>query len=285
MERPLAIPVLTYHSVNVIENTYDQNDHLALAADLRYLAASGWNIVSLEKVVDWHQGELPVQESEVLENTRAIALTFDDGSCFDYYDLEHPTCGLQRSFFNILHDFQAEQGEQAGSRLHATSFVICSPVARDELDRKGLIGKGWWTDEWWRPAQESGLFSIESHSWDHDHPDLDHVAQQDQLKGDFRNINTYADCDIQVAKSGEYIERQLNGVRPTLFAYPWGQASEYLVRDYFPGYRDRHRFRAAFTTEPKPVSKADSIWALPRFVFGRDWKSPAQLAELLVNCR
>lgn len=129
------------------------------------------------------------------------------------------------------------------------------------------------------------MIGIESHSWDHNHPDLDHVAQRDQLKGDFRNIDTFADCDVQVAGSADYIAGRLNGARPTLFAYPWGQASEYLRREYFPGYRDRHGFRAAFTTDPKPVSKTDSIWALPRFVFGRDWKSPAQLAGLLAGCQ
>lgn len=281
----MGIPVLTYHAVNVIGNTYDLNDHLALAADLRYLAASGWTLVPLGHVVAWHEDTLPARDRAAFERGKVIALTFDDGSWFDYYDLEHPTCGMQRSFFNILRDFKAEQEGRAGTALHATSFVISSPVARDELDRKGLIGKGWWTDEWWRPAQESGLIGIESHSWDHNHPDLDHVAQRDQLKGDFRNIDTFADCDVQVAGSADYIAGRLNGARPTLFAYPWGQASEYLRREYFPGYRDRHGFRAAFTTDPKPVSKTDSIWALPRFVFGRDWKSPAQLAGLLAGCQ
>ncbi len=276
----MPIPVLTYHAVNVLQNTYADNDHIALASDLHTLASNGWNIVPLRMVVDWHQGS-PVE----FERNKVVALTFDDGSWFDYYDLDHPTCGLQRSFLNILSDFQAALPADQKTVFQATSFVICSPSARTELDRKGLIGKGWWGDEWWKPAHESGLLRIESHSWDHNHPDLDQVAQINQVKGDFTSINTYVDCDIQVARSGDYIQEQLEGTRPTLFAYPWGQASDYIMHIYFPTFQQRHGFTAAFTTEPKPVTKSDDIWALPRFVFGRDWSTPAGLVSLLSACR
>jgi peptidoglycan/xylan/chitin deacetylase (PgdA/CDA1 family) len=230
-------------------------------------------------VVDWHQGRLVDIKDE-----KVVALTFDDGSWFDYYDLDHPTCGLQRSFLNILRDFQSEYLSDSYPRLNASSFVICSPVARSELDKKGLIGKGWWGDEWWKPAQESGLLNIECHSWDHNHPDLDFVAQRDQVKGNFASIESYVDCDVQIARSGDYIQEQLAGTRPTLFAYPWGQASDYLMHHYLPKFHARHGFTAAFTTNPRPVTKSDNIWALPRYVFGRDWKSPAGLVNLLLGC-
>ena len=275
-EHSLKVPVLTYHSNNVMDNTYAGNDHVALASDLRTLASNGWGVVPLQKVVDWHQGKLP----DYIDD-KVVALSFDDGSWFDYYDLDHPTCGMQRSFLNILQDFQNEQASTGGTRVCASSFVICSPAARTELDVKGLIGKGWWSDVWWKPAHESGLVGIECHSWDHDHPDLDHVAQINQVKGDFTSIETYVDCDIQVAKAGDYIQEQLEGIRPTLFAYPWGQASHYLSHHYFPKFQSRHGFHAAFTTEPRPVTKEDYIWALPRFVFGRDWKTPDGLIEIL----
>ena len=272
----MRIPVLTYHGVNILGNRYEENDHLGLAADLREISRLGYRIVPLSRIVDWHRG---IVEDAKLEN--CVAITFDDGSWFDYHDLPHPTCGVQRSLLNILRDFQSEVGRAAQAGLHATSFVICSPDAREQLDQNGLIGQGWWGDDWWDAAQKSGLLSIQCHSWDHVHPDVAAVAQADNIKGDFSQVATYAECDIQVRKSADYLASVMRGHRPDLFAYPYGQSSDYLAQHYFPEYTAQHGFRAAFTTDARPVSRSDDIWRLPRFVFGRDWQSCSELGALL----
>ena len=270
----MGIPVLTYHGVNVIENTYQGNDHLALASDLQTIRELGYRVIPLGRVVDWHQGKLEDEDVR-----RTVAITFDDGSWFDYHDLEHPTCGLQRSMFNIIGDFNAANSDD--SPAHATSFVIASPEVRSSLDKSCLIGKGWWGDEWWLEASRSGVMDVECHSWDHVHPNLDHVVQQDQAKGDFARVASYPDCTAQFAGAGDYMASVLVGKRPTLFAYPYGQASDYAVGQYLPEHAPRHGFRAAFTTEPKPVTRSDNVWALPRFVFGQDWRSPEGLRAIL----
>lgn len=269
---------MTYHSVNILENSYEQNDHIALVADLRTLSKLGWRIVPLKEVASW------VQPPSKLAPDKVVAMSCDDGSWFDFHDLDHPTCGMQRGFLNILRDFTGRTSAQEEPGVHMTSFVIASPEARSELDRKGLIGKNWWGDEWWAEAESTGLMEIACHSWDHVHPDLDWVAQRSQVKGDFTKVNSFQDCEVQVRRAGDYIASRLGGKRPTLFAYPWGEASEYIRDEYLPKHRERHGFAAAFTTEPKPVEKSDSIWALPRYVFGRDWRSPEGLERLLADC-
>ena len=270
----MKIPVLTYHSINVLRNTYEGNDHLALKSDLNTIKKLGYTIIPLSQVVDWHQGELTDEDV-----SRTVAITFDDGSWFDYHDLYHPTCGMQRSMFNILKDFQ-DQSDPPES-VHATSFVISSPEARSSLDKSCMIGKDWWGEQWWLTAQNSGLLDIECHSWDHVHTELDQVAQQDQLKGDFSKVDTFMDAEFQFARAGEYINQVLDGKRPALFAYPYGSASDYVVNEYLPKFQSSHQFRAAFTTEPRAVTKSDNIWLLPRFVFGHDWKSPQELTDIL----
>jgi peptidoglycan/xylan/chitin deacetylase (PgdA/CDA1 family) len=270
----MGIPVLTYHGVNVIDNSYQGNDHLALAADLLTIRELGFRVVPLNRVVDWHAGKL--KDEDV---SQTVAITFDDGSWFDFYDLEHPTCGLQRSMFNIIKDFNALDG--TAHPAHATSFVIASPDARASLDKSCLVGKGWWGDEWWLEASRSGVMDVECHSWDHVHPNLGHVAQQDQAKGDFARVASYPDCTAQFAGASDYITSVLAGKRPALFAYPYGQASDYAVERYLPEHTPRHGFRAAFTTEPKPVTRLDNAWTLPRFVFGQDWRSPEGLRAIL----
>jgi len=273
MSFQLKIPILTYHSMNIIRNTYAENDHLALASDLETISELGFRVIPLSQVVDWHQGSLSDEDV-----TRTVAITFDDGSWFDYYDLEHPTCGVQRSMFNILRDFN--ERNTSTHKSHATSFVISSPQARASLDKRCMIGKDWWGDQWWVDAVASGIMDVECHSWDHVHPDLDRVAQQNQVRGDFTQVKTFNDSEIQCTKAGEYIGSVL-GNRPTLFAYPYGSASDYVAKQYLPQHQSRHQFRAAFTTEAKAVSKTDNIWLLPRFVCGNDWRSPEELKGIL----
>ena len=268
----MHVPVLTYHSNNIGGNDYADNDHVALAADLRRLHAEGLRIVPLSRVVDAFLGE--ADEASV-EN--AVALACDDGSWFDWHDLDHPTCGPQRSFANVLRDFRAETGAPAT----ITSFVIVSPAARAELDRTCLVGRGWWGDDWYGAAEREGIVAIESHSWDHNHATLAQTAQHAQAKGTFRTIDTYADADAEIRIANDWLDANVRAPRAGLFAYPYGETNDYLVRDYLPNRVAEHRLRAAFGTGPEPVTRDSNRWNLPRYVCGHHWRSPDELARLL----
>lgn len=268
----MGVPVLAYHANNVAGNDYADNDHVALATDLRRLFEAGWRVVPLDTVLDWHQGHRPDAELE-----RCLAITFDDGSDFDFHDIDHPSCGLQRSLFNVLRDFVMETGAPA----QAASFVIACPEARAQLDERSLAGRGWWNDDWWPEANASGLMTIESHGWDHLHPVLDRVAQRAGKAGDFREVDSFEDCDRQLRASAALIGARAGGRAPRYFAFPWGQYSDYLVRDYLPSHRAAHGYRAAFTTRAAPVRRVDDRWRLPRLVCGEAWNRPEDLLELL----
>jgi len=268
----MRVPVLTYHSNNISGNDYASNDHVALAADLRVIHRRGLRIVPLGRVVDVLLGEAPESAVE-----RSVALSFDDGSWFDWHDLDHPTCGPQRGFAGILRDFAA----QTGASAHATSFVIVSPDARATLDRTCLADCGWWGDDWWRPAQDEGLLAIESHSWDHNHHTLPVTAAHEQRTGTFRSIDTYMDADAELRQAADWLNRFLAPHRATLFAYPYGETNDYLVHEYLPHYTHEHRLRAAFGTAPGPIERSSGHWHLPRYVAGSHWKSSAELDRLL----
>jgi len=268
----MRVPVLTYHSNNISGNDYASNDHVALAEDLRTIHRLGLRIIPLARVVDVLLGEVPESAVE-----RSVALSFDDGSWFDWHDLDHPTCGPQRAFAGILRDFVAGTGAMA----HATSFVIVSPDARATLDRTCLADRGWWGDDWWRPAQDEGLLAIESHSWDHNHHTLPRTAQRDQRKGTFLTIDSHADADAEIRQATDWLDAHLAPVRATLFAYPYGQTNAYLTEDYLPRHVAEHRLRAAFGTDPSPIHAGSPRWNLPRFVAGQHWASAAGLETLL----
>lgn len=269
----MQIPVLCYHSLNIDNNEYAGNDHIAFAEDLRLIHQLGKRIVPLQWIVDWVRGHRTDEELH-----QAVGLSMDDGSWFDFYDMEHPSCGQQRGMLGILQDFKKEVGG-GQPHLHATSFVIASPTARNELDKTCLINKNWWGDEWWQEANDSGLMSVENHSWDHLHPTLETVAHSRQAKSDFTQVDNYQDAKAQITQASTYIKSHTQ-YAPRLFAYPYGHTHHYLSDEFLP-YAGGHGLEGAFTTEARSVNKEDNPWLLPRYVCGCDWKTQEKLEWIL----
>ena len=263
-----AIPVLTYHGYNIAGNDYANNDHIALAADLEWLAAEGWTIVPLERVIRiLFEGEVSSLPQ------RSVAISFDDGTDLDWEDAVFGSLGLQRGLLGILCDWQARHPERPAP--HATTFVIASPQARAILAEQALSHGHGMGESWWSAAAHSGLMSIGNHSWDHRHP-----LVAPQAGGNFYGVDDANQADLQVRQAAEYIGAR-SGAWPRLFAYPWGQASEYLRTEYFPRARDQHGCWAAFGTQPGWMHRGSDRWHLPRFVCGEHWRSPRDLATLL----
>jgi hypothetical protein len=264
--------ILTYHSQNIRGEHAVINDHEALADDLEALHSKGFRFIGLGQLADWLDGR---DDDHTVE--RAVCLTFDDGCDFDVHDLDWPGAGKQRSMLGILQDFIDTHGARAQPRLHATSFVIASPEARQLIDRGSLFGRGWMSDDWWAGADASGLMSIGNHGWDHNHPDLEAGAGP---RGGFTTVDDWAQCETQVIRASRYIESR-TGRPPDMFAYPFGESSAYIRETFFPGFIEQHRCRAALGTEPGMVTRDADRWNLPRLVCGRDWQSADDLLQAI----
>jgi len=268
----MKVPILTYHANNINGREYLNNDHEALKADLQLLQRMGFNVITLDQLMKWYAGNLPDKEV-----ANAVVLTCDDGTWFDYYDVDHPFHGHQTSFFNILKQHQ----QQSGQFIQMTNFVIVSPEARVVLDEKCLVGKGWWTDEWWPLAQQSGLMHISNHSWDHNHGVLENKNIHDDS---FRCIDNKGACDQQIKQAQVYLQqvmgRQYNN---QYFAYPYGNYSQYLRSEYLPVWGADIGLVAAFTTAAKHVTQSCDVWEIPRYVCNNDWNSTEQLEQILTQ--
>lgn len=270
------VPVLTWHGYNVFGNTYETNDLIAFAEDLRTIDEAGFAVVPLVDVASWIHGE----RNDFSQYRRpVVALSCDDGTDYDWRDMTHPEFGAQRSFAHSMRNFQA-QCVGAQPALNLTSFVITSPRARAQIDSGAMNGQGALNDDWWREANESGLVTIESHGWDHNHPAVSPVVQRDQRKGDFFAIDTFAECDMQVRAASQFIDSK-SGRKPRLFAYPWTQASEYMRREFMPQFAEKSGVIAAFGGQSDYLTKDSDLWYLPRFVFGPDWKNAEGLRAIL----
>lgn len=257
-----GIPILSYHSWSVGDGSscgYSENSHVALEQDLEILNAQGFKIIPLKWVVEWRLGFLARESLPQY----SVAITFDDGADLDWIDFNHPVCSFTKSFKRILEEFQLKYPEEQ-DYLQATSFVIASPLYRRLLSKELL------NDNWWKKAVDSGLFAIQNHSNSHG---------QSKGREDFLYVDNFVAAAEEIALSAEYIKYK-TGIYPQLFAYPWGQANNYLKKEYFPE-KNGNKTLAAFGTQPECVGSGSDIFELPRFVFIRDWSSPEQFRTLL----
>jgi peptidoglycan/xylan/chitin deacetylase (PgdA/CDA1 family) len=211
---------------------------------------------------------------------RCVAITFDDGADLDYYDIDHPQYGVQPSFYKILCDFQQEYGRSSQPHVHGSSFLVVSPEARRNIAEKSFAGNPWMTEHWWKAANDSEVMSVYNHSWDHCHPDVDIVCEKQQTKNTFRSIDTYDECQAEVRQAAEYLSRCI-GVWPRLFAYPWGESSEYLRERYFPFFTNQHHTLAAFGASGEYARPEVSCWDVPRFVSGSSWRNSEELGRIV----
>lgn len=263
--------ILTYHSQNIAGLSTVDNDHVALEQDIEALNEAGFRILPVSELLKLLDD--PGRPS--LEGT--VCLTFDDGCDFDVRDLDFPGFGVQRSFLGIMKDFVFRHGPKAQPGMHATSFVIASDVARRTIDERSLFGKNWISDDWWHEANQGGLISIGNHGFDHNHPDLFPDNDED---GSFHSVDSLEQCEQQVIHAAELIKDK-SGTWPELFAYPFGESSDYIREEFFPGEAARHQCRAALGTDAGMVDAQSDRWNLPRFVCGRDWQTPGELLDLL----
>jgi peptidoglycan/xylan/chitin deacetylase (PgdA/CDA1 family) len=275
MNKPWSIPVLLYHGLHTPGWDYHENDHVALEQDLEMLRADGFKVISLTYLVDL----ILNSNQPAPAHSKLVALTFDDGTDFDYKDFHHPDYGYLKSFHSILKAYPG-LGLDRGCPS-ATSFVIASPEAREELDRSCIAGRGQMGDDWWLESAENGPISIANHSWDHTHPSLDQLVVDSSNKGRFDLIDNFESADAEILNAERFIQKKTNKQSLPFFAYPYGHFNEFLADEYFPSRSNV--FKAAFTTAGRPVCSADSRWLIPRFVYGEHWKTPQGLEQILAD--
>lgn len=108
------------------------------------------------------------------------------------------------------------------------------------------------------------------------------MRQKDNRKGSFFAIDTFADAESQIADAQTYIDRVTAGKALPVFGYPYGEASDYLVNEYFPENGKRLGLRAAFSTEAGYATRQTNLWNIPRFVCGFHWKTQQEFLDLLM---
>jgi peptidoglycan/xylan/chitin deacetylase (PgdA/CDA1 family) len=268
--------VLTFHSRNISGNDYATNDHVALDGSIALLRRLKIPVLRLVDAVNRSRNG-----SFAALPSRFACITFDDGPDYDWRDIDHPTHGPQASAYSILRSHSRRiAGPWWWRRACGTTFVIASPVARSEIADPPDVDPDRLSDSWWASAQASGLLDIGNHGWNHVHPGASEMRSRPDLVERFDRIASFDDADLQVRTAYEYIRKKAGPEAGRLFAYPYGQVSEYMANEYLPAQDD---IVAAFTTEPRPWTGDCDRWRVPRYVCGWHWKTPGDLEQLLTG--
>lgn len=269
-----ACPILTYHSQLLFGNDYNNNSHIAPAEDLSRIALAGKEIVPLRRLVD-----ALIRRDTTLDLDRMVCITFDDGCDFDWLENDHPVNSPQTSFASLLRAHNRTYPNRVPAS--ATSFVIADPTARRLISQATFNGHNLIHDHWWLEAQHSGLLDIESHGLDHRHPSLD--AENDATLGHFLGVDSETTCALQIDRANDLIAARVGNRRPTLFAYPYGQASDFLRYEYLPRRQEQHGLLAAVSTRPEHFSLNSDRWFLPRYAHVEHWTTGSELEKLIVS--
>jgi len=271
------IPVLTYHSLHAPGEGYATNDHMALETDLQIIRMMKFNVAPLTDIARYVAGT----GAAYLQSGSWVGLSFDDAPDWDYYDF----CVDGRRLKSFLTLLRAAADVENGFVPCAVSFVIASPDARSVLDRVCIAGNGNWRDTWWEDAARSGVLAIGNHSWDHAHPDVSPDRHRADNRDSFFGIDCFERADRQIARAEAYINSRTGSRSVGLFAYPYSDASEYLVQEYFPRYGGQNGIVGAFYGNGEYVTSAASQWKIPRFECREHWKSPSDLVRILDGAR
>jgi hypothetical protein len=110
------------------------------------------------------------------------------------------------------------------------------------------------------------------------HPLVDEMRASPELVEAFGNVRTPEEAERQVGQAARFIRAKAGTGAARLFAYPYGQVSDYLADEWLPAQDD---VRAAFTTVDRPLEAGADPWRLPRYVCGWHWKSNDDLRAIV----
>ena len=129
--RHRPIPILAYHALNAPDKDYASNDHVALEEDLKLVRKLGFKVARLAEIAEFTWNRAPSR----LDSEQWIGLSFDDGTDFDYLDIEaHPYLGYVKSFYTILKESGTGDGRDGLAGDHEDAHGHDPEGAGDRRD-------------------------------------------------------------------------------------------------------------------------------------------------------
>jgi peptidoglycan/xylan/chitin deacetylase (PgdA/CDA1 family) len=210
------IPVLCYHNLNPVKPGSMNMKPEKFEAQIKWIKDHGYNIIPLQDAVAYLQGKrdsLP---------PKSIVITADDG-WKSVYTFMYP----------IVRKYQ----------IPVTLFIYPQTISE---------GKNAMTWDELKELQQTGLFAIQSHTYDH--PNFK------QMKRHLSPEKYTQYVKMQMVKSKQILEEKM-GTKITLLAWPFGIYNDNLEKQAADAGYDM-----AFTIDYKPANRSYRPEAQPRFM-------------------
>ncbi len=210
------IPILVYHNFNPVKPGSMNLKPEVVEAQFKWLKDNGYTVIPLKDAVAYLQGKkdsLP---------PKAVVITADDGWESDY-----------KYFYPIVKKFN----------YPVTLFIYPETIS---------TGKNALTWEQLKELQQTGLFDIQDHTYDH--PNFKHSKKQ-------KSPEAYAKyVKFQLQNSKKVLEDKLN-TKITYLAWPFGIYDAYLEQAAAEAGYDM-----AFSIDARPANRNFRPMAQPRYM-------------------
>lgn len=215
-EKNMNIPILCYHNLNPTKPGSMSMTPKKFASQMKYLKDHGFNIIPLKDAVEYLQGKrdsLP---------TKPVVVTVDDG---------------WKSVYTYMLPIVQEH------KMPVTLFIYPQTIS---------AGANAMTWEQLKELQQTGLFDIQSHTYDH--PNFKQMKKHMSAE----KYDHYV--QMQMVKSKQILEEK-TGTKVTLLAWPFG-----IYNDYLEQQAAKAGYEMAFTIDYKTANRKYKPEAQPRFM-------------------
>lgn len=209
------IPILCYHNLSMKPGSMNMTPE-KFESQIKYLKDNGFTIIPLKEAAEYLQGKrssLP---------KKAIVITADDGWQSDYTYM-----------LPIIKKYN----------IPVTLFIYPQTISE---------GKNALTWDEVKKLQQTGLFDIQSHTWDH--PNF----KQAKKRMSPAKYESYV--QNQLTKSKKILEEKLN-IQVSYLAWPFG-----IYNDDLEKQAAAAGYEMAFTIDALPANRSHRAMAQPRYM-------------------
>jgi len=212
----ISIPILCYHNFNPTKKGSMNMTPEKFEAEMKIMKDNGFTIIPLKEAVAYLQGKrasLP---------PKSVVLSFDDG---------------WKSVYTYIVPIMKKYD------LTATLFIYPQTISG---------GKNALTWQELKELQQTGMFDIQSHTYDH--PNFKQMKKR-------MSAEKYAQyVKMQMEKSKNILEEK-TGTKITLLAWPFG-----IYDDYLEQQAANAGYEMAFTIDARTANRSFKPMAQPRFM-------------------
>jgi peptidoglycan/xylan/chitin deacetylase (PgdA/CDA1 family) len=214
------IPILCYHNLNPTKPGSMNLTPKKFEEQMEWLKDNGFTVIPLAEAVEFLQGK----RSSLPE--KSVVITADDG---------------WESVYKYMYPIVKEYN------IPVTLFIYPQTISE---------GKNAMTWDQLKELQQTGLFDIQGHTYDH--PNFKQTKKHISSEKFEKYVNS------QLVKSKKILEEKM-GAKITLLAWPFG-----IYNDYLEQQAQDAGYDMAFSIDAKPANKRYRSMAQPRYLIVAD---------------